>query len=371
MRSLQSSLTDLYSAAPEQFPPSIKDAHPTASDEGSCPSLALRAAAFDAFATPACVIDADGDFVACNAAAGALFGAAPSTLLGQPWWLFACNLDNSPDPAGWRQLQVRSGGRLRPMRVRELPLGFNGDSMVALLVFEEHAVLQECSLEPGRDSLLLDAAHEIRSLMQAVILGLDGFQRRRGASAPQEHRLLDVLQHSSMHLQTLVENLLGAASMDAHQFGALLQPADLADAIREAINVVEPLLAPAELRIRFEPPVEPLHALADRQRLRQVLTNLLQNAIKFSPAGGTIVVRACLQAQVCRIEVHDDGPGVPPDEHQRIFERFYRSRTAGAVAGTGLGLAVCKAIVEAHHGAIGVQSRPGGGSTFWFTVARE
>jgi signal transduction histidine kinase len=111
----------------------------------------------------------------------------------------------------------------------------------------------------------------------------------------------------------------------------------------------------------------------DEMRLRQVLDNLLSNAIKYSPRGGNITVHGMYDDQTVSVSVSDEGVGLAPDEQDRIFERFYRveSTLSRSTQGTGLGLYLARAIVEAHGGTIRVQSEPGKGSTFTFTLPRE
>ena len=109
----------------------------------------------------------------------------------------------------------------------------------------------------------------------------------------------------------------------------------------------------------------------DRDRIVQVLTNLLSNAIKVSPAGSKILVAEALFDNVLRISVSDSGPGIPPEDLELIFDRFYQSRASRAAQGTGLGLAICKTIVESHKGFIGAISFQGQGSEFYFDLPIE
>ena len=108
----------------------------------------------------------------------------------------------------------------------------------------------------------------------------------------------------------------------------------------------------------------------DRVRIVQVLTNLMTNAIKFTPEGGTITVSAAAMEDDVKICVVDSGPGIPKDEQRRVFERFYKADRARSRGGTGLGLAIARHIVEGHGGQIWVESTPGHGATFCFTVPR-
>ncbi|MBL0891651.1 MAG: ATP-binding protein, partial [Gemmatimonadaceae bacterium] len=107
--------------------------------------------------------------------------------------------------------------------------------------------------------------------------------------------------------------------------------------------------------------------LCDRQRLQQVLSNLLGNAVRFTPAGGRIVLAATMHDDAVRVSVSDTGPGVAPEDVPRLFERYWQAPRL-LRAGSGLGLYIAKGIVEAHGGDIGVDSEPGKGAMFWFTL---
>ena len=112
----------------------------------------------------------------------------------------------------------------------------------------------------------------------------------------------------------------------------------------------------------------PTEVEGDRRLLAQLLDNLVSNAVKFTPEGGSVTIRACGDGSTAVVEVADTGAGIPPDEVPQVFDRFFRASTAADVPGTGLGLAIVKAIVEAHGGSIGVESELGVGSTFRFVL---
>src|SRR3954470_14519175 len=126
----------------------------------------------------------------------------------------------------------------------------------------------------------------------------------------------------------------------------------------------------ARHRLDLQLPDGPVTALGDRDRLAQVVANLLSNAIKYSPDGGRVCVEGAMNGSKVTVAVRDEGIGIPADQQAQVFERFFRAETpeAHSIGGTGLGLALCRELVEAHGGRIGFESEPGRGSTFWFTL---
>jgi signal transduction histidine kinase len=164
----------------------------------------------------------------------------------------------------------------------------------------------------------------------------------------------------------LIHDLLDVARMQSGKLTLDAQATDPRALVHESVELQKPMAN--QRRIRLEPvttedlpPVE-----ADRHRLQQVLGNLLANAIKFSPEGSTVSVIADLQKDSVRFSVKDEGPGIAPQEMPHLFDPFWQARKGAG--GAGLGLAICKGIVKAHGGQIWVDSKPGEGSTFHFTL---
>jgi signal transduction histidine kinase len=186
-----------------------------------------------------------------------------------------------------------------------------------------------------------------------------------GDLTPEQDRFLSIVYRSSERLQRLVGDLLFVARLDAS--GIQLQPEDVRvdEVMQEAVESVSATARNRELElvqdIREVPPIE-----ADRERLAQLLGNLLSNALKFTPAGGTVTARTFREDGRVVAEIEDTGIGIPTAEQDRLFQRFFRSSTATAQAipGTGLGLVISKAIAESHGGRITVDSRPGEGTCF-------
>jgi signal transduction histidine kinase len=143
------------------------------------------------------------------------------------------------------------------------------------------------------------------------------------------------------------------------------EPADLADIAREAIATLRPLAGERTLLLEAGPAVP---IAVDKNLLRRVVVNLLANAIKFTKPDGHIRIGVQLAEGHPRVAVTDDGPGIAPEQHQRIFEKYGQTATGARRGGSGLGLTFCKMVIEAHGGTIGLDSALGRGSTFWFTL---
>ena len=182
--------------------------------------------------------------------------------------------------------------------------------------------------------------------------------------------LLVSLNLGIINLQTLIDNLIEAASIEAGRFKVSLQPVPFEVILREAQEIMQPLMERYELRLVLAPPTESILVMADRKRTVQILVNLLSNAIKHSPANGLIKINYAFNANRLRIEVIDEGGGVPPEQRSNLFRRFSHLdvHTERTKPGLGLGLSVVKAIVEAQQGEVGITDQAEGGNCFWFTL---
>ncbi|MFN3430005.1 MAG: ATP-binding protein, partial [Candidatus Sericytochromatia bacterium] len=225
-----------------------------------------------------------------------------------------------------------------------------------------------------KDQFLSILSHELRTPINAIMgFGSILDDEVAGQLTEQQHRYVRKLLSGADVLLNLVDDLLDMSRIQAGKFSLSPQSVLLAPLIDEVTTTLAPLAAQrGQSVIHAVVPGLP-SLLADRQRVVQVLTNLVGNAIKFTPRGGCVTVRACLDGEApaaLRVEVADTGPGIRAADRHKLFRRFTQldmsaTRQAG---GTGLGLSIAKALVEAHGGAIGVESEPGHGATFWFTL---
>jgi len=188
--------------------------------------------------------------------------------------------------------------------------------------------------------------------------------------------LLDRAERQVRLQNRLVGDLLDISRIQANKIALKLGLCNVVAIVREAVQD-QSLLAPAR-SIRLHLPSEAtVPVVADADRIGQVITNYLTNALKYSPADRPVEVFLAIEGRMARASVQDEGPGLSPAEQQAIWERFYQVESIkvqnGSGVGLGLGLHICRTIIEQHQGQVGVQSSPGEGSTFWFTLplARE
>jgi len=222
-------------------------------------------------------------------------------------------------------------------------------------------------LEQLRRHMISDVAHELRTPLANIRGYLEALRDRVVEPSPE---LVDSLYEEAMLLSRLVDDLQELALAEAGQLRLVRQPVDLAEVVQQAVHSFQPQADAKRLAIETELPPGLPPVYADRQRVGQVLRNLLRNAVAYTPAGGQITVSARQVGAELEVAVRDTGVGIAPEHLPYIFERFYRadrSRTR-STGGAGLGLTIVKQLVEAHGGCVRVESQVGAGSTFIFTL---
>lgn len=234
----------------------------------------------------------------------------------------------------------------------------------------EQQVEREQRAVRARDDLVAVVSHDLRNplnviQMQAVLLRNVAASDADDPSA-RLRAALDRIQRSAGHMDALIHDLLDLARIEAGRFAVQRQSESLDEMLAEALIILRPLAEAKAVQLQDEID-SGLKVLADRERIFQVLSNVVGNAIKFTPSGGRIVLRACAEPGHARLEVTDTGPGLTPDQAAQVFNRYWQAaRTARE--GTGLGLYIAKGIIEAHGGRIWVERAPQGGATFVFTL---
>lgn len=218
---------------------------------------------------------------------------------------------------------------------------------------------------------MANITHEFRTPLSALAASTELLRDRAPAlSAGELYELLTSLYLGIVGLQTLVDNLLESASLEAGRFRIYARPTDLGEIISDATHMMQPLLEKYGQWLEISLPGILPTVHADPRRVVQVLVNLLSNAVKYSPDGAAITLEVVVEDDLVRVSVADRGPGVAAGFRPNLFRRFVTAQTDESKSqyGAGLGLFVVKAIVEAHGGRVEVTDRAGGGSVFWFTL---
>ena len=214
-----------------------------------------------------------------------------------------------------------------------------------------------------------DASHELRTPL-TTIRGFAELYRQGAAGSPEDTaRVVRRIEDEAARMGLLVEDLLLLARLDRER-PLVLGPVELPVLATEAVQAAQAIAPERDIALEIIPGAGDLVVLADDARLRQVLGNLMTNALTHTPPDASVTLRLRSETgNLAVIEVADTGPGLPPEQAERVFERFYRAdaartRRTGGAAGTGLGLAIVAALVAAHHGSVEVLETPGGGATF-------
>jgi len=210
-------------------------------------------------------------------------------------------------------------------------------------------------------------SHELRSPMAAVIGASRTLEERwRNLTPEQRESFLALIAGETTRLADLVGDVLDTSRIEAGTFTYRFDDVDLAELVRETVDAAQHAQDEVRITASVNGSLPPLRG--DRERLRQVLTNLIDIAVKYSDAGGEVRVAAATEDGVVRVEVADRGPGIPPEQHGLIFEKFGRAHAGKGKPGTGLGLFIARSIAEAHGGTLEVDSAPGAGTIFRFEL---
>lgn len=221
----------------------------------------------------------------------------------------------------------------------------------------------------AKTRLMQDVAHELKNPL-SVIHGYASYLTKENVSPEEMKKALKAVLSNADRLIGLVDHLQEAVRLESDGFKVETHTVEGAALLQEAVESVELQAAARGIRLRWRSPVgDSLLVDADPRRVLQVLGNLLSNALKFTPEGGTIDCTAQRDGESVRFSVIDTGPGIPAEELPMLFDRFYQTEgNEHKRKGLGLGLAICKGLVQAHRGRIWVESLPGVGSAFNFTL---
>ncbi len=245
------------------------------------------------------------------------------------------------------------------------PVTSDRKMMGAVVVFHDISELKK--LLKMRSEFVANVSHELKTPLTSI----KGYVETLSEPGALEDRVtaqkfLKVIRKQTLRLESLVKDLLTLSAIESKEVSMDLQSCEMAAIIHSTLNILRNPIEAAKHKMVVNIPGNLPKVFVDRHRVEQVMVNLLDNAIKFTPAGGTIVIAASEQKPYIKVEVKDSGIGITSDHLPRLFERFYRvdkSRSTD-LGGTGLGLAIVKHIVLAHQGKVDVQSKPGVGTTF-------
>jgi PAS domain S-box-containing protein len=219
----------------------------------------------------------------------------------------------------------------------------------------------------AREDFMAILSHDLRNPLSTITTGVALLQpvARLDATGKAE-RQLEMISRSAGHMEKLISDLLDLAAIDAGRLVVVPSAQSVPCLIQDAAELHQLIAARKQVRL-VQSPSPPLLVHADRERVLQVLSNIIGNAIKFTPAGGTISIGAKADGGSARFSISDSGPGVPQDQLPHLFDRYWQAKPR-AGRGIGLGLSIAKGIVDAHAGQIWAESEPGRGTTLHFTL---
>ena len=339
---------------------------------------------------PMAMVDAMGRCVAVNRAWEQFTGRSRAEVTGRPAGADFPGRDRAHPEAAERALLREGGSRRFETRHRGAD-GHGADLLVTqaavpaeggghdgiLIAFMDVSELRDAerATREARDAaeetsrtkseFIANISHELRTPLQSII-GFSELGTVRATTHPRLASMFGNIHQSGQRMLALVDDLLDVSKIESTVGTFHLERADLRALLRQVLHEMEPLLASRQLRVDSDLGESPLVAKIDPLRFQQVVRNVLANAIKFSPPGAAIDLRAePLDDGQLHVSVRDRGPGIPEGEREAIFEAFVQSsRTKDGSGGTGLGLAICRKILDAHGGTIHAENAPDGGGVF-------
>lgn len=239
---------------------------------------------------------------------------------------------------------------------------------------QRNLIEHEQRLSRARKETVEIVAHDLKNPLGTIKLSLELLKASPSfAKLPSElQEVLTIVDRSANSMQSLITNLLDHSKIEAGTLVINDEPCDLANLLEQQAQSLAAHAVKKRISLDLEVPNQPVIVHCDALRIEQVISNLVGNALKFAPEGGHVRLRFETSNDRAIVTVDDNGPGLKPEEIAHLFDRFWQAR-ATAHQGTGLGLAISKSIVEAHQGAMSVESRPGGGSrfVFWVPIQRK
>ena len=315
----------------------------------------------------------DGQIVEANAAAVRAYGypieelltkrinelRAPDTYVLAPGQMERANSEGIL----FETVHRRQDGSTFPVEVSSLGTDVGGERVLLSIIRD---ISERRQAEKQRSDFLHLAAHEMKTPL-ATFKGYVQILLRLGGHDEREREALDVLDRQTKRLSRLVQRLLDASRIQSGEWTISRAEVDLGEVVEQAVRAIRDLdRAPITLQVRCE---QPCNVLADRDQVREVLLNLLDNAVRYGREGGPVEVEVATDASEVVVSIQDHGPGIRPTDQARLFQAWYQAAPmVRPTAGMGLGLFVSRAIVESHGGRIWVESEEGKGSRFSFAL---
>lgn len=226
------------------------------------------------------------------------------------------------------------------------------------------------ALEKLQESFVSSVSHELRTPLTCIKTSVDLLQATDSGLSAEQRELIHTIGHHVSRLEALVSDLLEITKLEAGQITLSKQPTNLCHIAERVIQALHPLQERKGQTVSLHCPASLSLVPVDRRRMEQVLTNILSNAIKFTPKQGRIDIQVSETPDEVRVCVSDNGPGIPPEEQDRVFDKFYVITDDRGLSGVGLGLYIARQMVELHGGRIWLESQLGVGSTFCFSVPK-
>ena len=322
-------------------------------------------------------VDAHDTVVHMNAAATRILRAKTGKMIGRRIWemtrVLAISevLAEAREATGEisRETTVTEGSREQVLQLRAAPLKApDGEPAGAVVML--HDITDRRRLEETRKDFVANVSHELKTPLTAIAVLVETLLEGQDLDTSTRQRFLAKIRDQGSRLTAMVRDLLDLSRIESGEILAQFEPLDLRSTIRNAMSGLQTEAERRGVQVEASLPDHPLIMTGDQRALGNMLTNLLENAIRYTPAGGSVQVRAALDDGQLVIELQDDGIGIEERHHERLFERFYRADEGRSreVGGTGLGLSIVKHVVVAHHGHVSLRSAPGEGSTFRVTL---
>jgi two-component system phosphate regulon sensor histidine kinase PhoR len=311
-------------------------------------------------------VDADRRIAFLNASAARLFEIDRSAAVGRGFLEVVRDHDiydllrTSLSEGRQGQRVLAFGPQQRWLQVTAVPFAAAGPWAGLVVVTD---VTEVRRLERVRRDFVSNVSHELRTPVAGIKAASDTLAEGALDDPAAAREFVAHIQREADRLSQLVDELLELSRIESGEAPLNVEETNARSLLEECASRMEALAGRAGVALRVEAP-DDLTVRADRERIGRALTNLVHNAVRFTPPGGVVTLRARPEDDATALEVSDTGVGISPEDLPRIFERFYKAERARAGGGTGLGLAIVKHIAQAHGGSVSARSRPGQGSTF-------